>query len=81
MSRFIKLSNIVLNVAHINKIDIGKNKYYINLLNNSPSGFYIFMFGVISSEYSNYIVCANKNPSDYKVVTEWLNKLENSNNQ
>jgi len=80
MSRFLKLTNFILNANDIHKIVINPNVYYIHIASKQISGFSwttaIFGFGSISS-YSDLIeVCEKKHATDYKTVSEWINKIE-----
>ena len=78
MSRFIKLTNVLLNTNDIHKIVIQPNKYYIHIASKQINGFYwgigSFGLGNISSHTSEFEVCKTKHPTDYKIVTNWINK-------
>lgn len=76
MSKFIKLTNCIVNVNYIQSIVIKPNKYYINIASNkfdgsswSVAGFGI---GTISSNNSVIEVCETKHSSDYKTVSHWI---------
>ena len=76
MSKFIKLSSLILNIAHINKIEIKKDLYRISLLTNSSSGFYIICTGFMHPLTFEYDICAQKHPIDYKIMSDYINKFE-----
>lgn len=76
MSRFLKLTDMLINTNNINKIFIQQNKYYINIASKSFSGINFFSFGYIYSDNSNITICKTKNPKDYEIVTNWINKIE-----
>jgi hypothetical protein len=57
MPRLIKLSNIIINPININRIVIEPNRYLIHLIN----------------EKTDIKICQNKNPEDYKRISEWMN--------
>jgi hypothetical protein len=78
MSKFIKLTNFILNSNEIHKIVIQPNKYYIHIMSKRIDGFNfsIFGFGIgkISSYSSEIEVCEKKHLIDYKIVSEWISK-------
>ena len=76
MSKFIKLTNLIININYIQSIVIKPNKYCINLAsykfdgsNWSVTG---FGMGTISSYNSEIEVCETKHYSDYKIVSDWI---------
>lgn len=78
MSRFIKLTNMMLNTNTIKKISIMPNKYSIHLHNEFQSGFGIFICGSGFMNYTGDIVadvmevCENADPINYKIITDWI---------
>jgi len=78
MSKFIKLTNIIVNVNYIQSIVIKPNKYYINIITNSFDGSNWsgpgFGIGTISSYNYKIEVCETVNSSDYKIVSDWINQ-------
>ena len=78
MSKFIKLTNFVLNTNDIHKIVIKPNKYYIHIVAKNIAGFNftIGSFGVgnISSYTDEIEVCETKHSIDYKIVSDWILK-------
>lgn len=78
MSRFIKLSNALFNTNDIHKIVIQPNKYYIHIVNKKMDGFNLsiggFGLGNISSYTDEIEVCETNHPTDYKIVTYWIDK-------
>ena len=72
MYRFIKLSSVIINVPHINKITIENNKYIIHLIPIKYDGFIIFAGGAFSTEINEYIICKDKNLNDYNILTNWI---------
>ena len=81
MSKFIKLSNLLLNTNSIHSINMVQNKYFIRLSNNNIKGHWYCLFGFgygKMEEYTHDIeVCKLKNPMDYEIITEWVNKINN----
>ena len=80
MSKFIKLTNFLLNTNDIHKIVIQPNKYYIHFVSKKIDGFNWsiggFGIGTISSYSSEIEVCEKKHSTDYKIVTDWISKNE-----
>jgi len=80
MTRFIKLTDMLLNTNTINKILIKPNKYFIYINNKKFDGF-LWLIG--GSGFGNFTslnntteieVCETNHPIDYKIVSEWINK-------
>ena len=80
MSKFIRLTNFVLNTNDIHKIVIQPNKYYIHIVSKKIDGFNwgigAFGLGNISSYTSEVEVCETKHSIDYKIVSDWISKNE-----
>ena len=78
MSKFLKLTNFLLNTNDIHKIVIQPNKYYIHIISKKIDGSIWSMggvgFGNISSATSEIEVCETKHSIDYKIVSEWISK-------
>ena len=79
MSRFLKLTNMIINTNDIHKILIYPNKYDIYIVSKKIDGFSwscnIFGFGNISTHESQIQVCETKHSTDYKIVSEWISKI------
>jgi hypothetical protein len=77
MSRFIKLTNVIVNTNYIHEIIIKPNKYYI--MSKKLDGFELKFagsgIGWINQQYEQIVVCETKDPIDYKIVSDWINKL------
>ena len=79
MSRFIRLTSLLLNTNDIHKIVINANKYDIHITTKEITGnswIISAMFGMGSISTNNYKieVCQTKDPDDYKILSEWINK-------
>ena len=72
MSRFLKLTNIIINKNFIQHIDINKDKFIIHLMTNKTDGILIFCGGSYESYNTEVKVCKTENLSDYKKVTDWI---------
>jgi len=78
MSKFIKLTNLIINTNYIQTIVVKPNKYCINIVSNKFDGSNwsvpVFGFGTISSYNYEIEVCETKHSSDYKIVSHWIDK-------
>ena len=78
MSKFIKLSNHIININYIQSISIKPDKYYINVASNKMEGAQLniagFGFGKISSYNYEIKVCKTEHSTDYKIISDWINK-------
>ena len=79
MSKFIKFTNVILNSNDIRKIIISPNKYCICISSRKlyGSGWTIGGFGTgdISSYSEEIEVCKTKDPIDYKILSDWIDKI------
>jgi len=73
-----KLTNFLLNTNDIHRIVIHPNKYYIHVVGKKIEGFNwgigVFGLGNITSYTSEIEVCETKHATDYKIVTDWIDK-------
>ena len=78
MSKFIKLTNVIINTNTIHSILIKPNKYTIHITSKYFDGFSWsfagFGAGSISSFTSGIEVCKNEHAMDYKIVSDWIDK-------
>lgn len=79
MSKFIKLSNLIINKNYIHSITVKPNKYYINVMTNRFEGTKWMVagtgVGTISSYHCEIELCETKHPNDYKIISDWINNL------
>jgi hypothetical protein len=78
MSMFIKFSNYLLNTNDIHKIVIAPNKYYVYVFSKKINGHAYFFGGSGGSHISSYNdeieVCESKHSTDYKILSDWIDK-------
>ena len=74
MSRFIKLTSLIINTKQLNKIVIKPDKYFLHM-NNRIDGYLFFMGGTISSDDEILEICAITEPSDYQIIKTWIYTL------
>ena len=70
MSRFIKLSNMILNTAYIQKIDVQKTQYVLHMA-MFPTKLLVSVFGT-SGGYTEKICITNENNSDYRTIKQYM---------
>lgn len=76
MTKFIKLTDIIINTLHIINIDILPTKYTIFMSNNYLSGLFVLGSGSIDSLNNKIDICKNKHPCDYQIMKEWINQIK-----
>ena len=78
MSKFLKLTNFLINSNDIHKIVIKPNKYLIHIESKKLDGFIWsisgFSIGNIASHIYEIEVCETSHADDYKIVTDWIDK-------
>ena len=76
MSKFLKLTNLIVNKNYIHSIFIKPNKYYIHIVSNKFDGSTWIVAGFGNGNISSYNyeieVCETKHPSNYKIVSDWI---------
>jgi len=80
MTRFLRLTNFMINTNDIHKISIQPNKYMIHVISKRVDGLTIGLWGFgtghLSSSVSEIEVCEKKHSIDYKKMTDWMDKNE-----
>jgi hypothetical protein len=80
MSKFIRLTNYLINTNDIHSIVIKPNKYVIQIVSKKINGFNVGIFGFsigdISSVTSEIEVCEKKHSNDYNIVSEFISKYD-----
>lgn len=74
MSRFLKLSTKIINTRYIETIDIQPKMYKIALATKKYEGYILFGSGGIDFTYDDIEICEEKQPQDYALITDWINK-------
>lgn len=74
MSKFIKLTSLIINTNQLNSILIKPDKYIL-YANNRINGYLFFMGGTISSDNEILEICAIKEPTDYKIIKKWIEDI------
>lgn len=72
MSKFLKLTKIIINKNFIQRIDINKDKFIIHTMTNKTGGFMLFSLGLARSFNTKVEVCKTKDLNDYKTVADWI---------
>lgn len=72
MSRFLKLTNTIINKNVIQHIEIQKDKFIIHLMSNNTTGFCIVGSGRFDSLNTTLDICKTKQWNDYNIVAHWI---------
>lgn len=79
MSRFIKLTHIVINSSKIITINNTESKYYVQVCADALQyGTFFFGCGYLNTINSNTFIkiCKNEDPIDYQIMEKWINNLK-----
>ena len=79
MSRFLRLTNFLVNVNQIRLIEITPDKYKIRMIPHHISGNAIFGSGGFSSIHNDISICKKEDITDYTIVSNWLLAEKNNN--
>jgi hypothetical protein len=79
MSRFLKLTNRIINIKYINQIYLNDKSYQIFINTNNLSGMNLFGLGGIRW-YDDFIYInkdseKESDKKDYQIVKEWIEKM------
>jgi hypothetical protein len=72
MSRFLKLTNKIINTRYIETIDITPKMYKISFALKKYEGYILFASGGIDITEHEIEISEEKEPVDYAAVTEWI---------
>ncbi len=73
MSKFLRLTEMIINTKCIKTIKILPNKYEISLIDNYIGGLSIGGFGYVNTLDNIIHVCKIERKVDYEIFTDWLN--------
>ena len=72
MTRFLRLSSIIINTAKIVTIDVLPTKYTVRMCDQKVEGWLLFTSGSVDSKNTKIDVCENDHPDDYQIVKAWI---------
>jgi hypothetical protein len=76
MTRFLKLTQLVINTSKIGTIEKKQNKYYVHMLEGtSLSGVLFFGSGTFSTTCDPIEICKEQHSGDYKIMEDWINQI------
>ena len=75
MSQFIKLTSMIINKNLITSVFINQNKYHIYTVENNINGFIFFGSGGATSSPEKIVICEDKSPEDYKIISKWIETI------
>lgn len=74
MSKFLKLTNIIINKNLIHHIVLtNPDKIIIHLMANKTDGLLMFGGGGINSYNTTIKLCKTEHSKDFKIVDDWIN--------
>jgi len=76
MKQFIKLTSLIINKNLITSVFIKSNKYYIYTIENNINGFMLLGTGGSSSSPEKIVICGEKSPEDYKIISKWIDSIQ-----
>ena len=71
-SRFLRLTNFLVNVNQIRRIEIHPGAYKIHLIHDDLKGVTFMGTGYFTSQTESYTATEKDNINDYKLVSEWI---------
>jgi hypothetical protein len=77
MSRFIKLSNRIVNTAFITRVDIIKDKpaYELVMATSHIDGGWLFGSGNLMSQDYRIVASKEEHPESYKAIDDWIHSM------
>ena len=75
MSQFIKLTSMIINKNLIVSVFKKQNKFHIHTIENNINGFMLFGSGGVDSSPEKIIICEDKSPEDYKIISKWIDTI------
>lgn len=75
-SRFLRLTNFLININQIRRIDMSPGAYKIHLIQDELKGVTFMGTGYFTSQTETYTVSEKDHINDYKIVTEWIQNNE-----
>jgi hypothetical protein len=80
-SRFLRLTNFLVNVNQIRRIEIHPGAYKIQLIQDELKGVTFMGTGYFTSQTESYTATEKDHINDYKIIADWINNIENNKNQ
>jgi hypothetical protein len=66
---------MIINKNLITSVFIKPNKYHIYTVENNINGFMLLGSGGASSSPEKIVICEEKSPKDYKIISEWIDSI------
>lgn len=74
MTRFLRLTHLIVNTTKIVTIDISPTKYTMYMSNQTMDGWFFVFSGTVESIHNKIEICKNKHSTDYQIVKEWIRR-------
>jgi len=76
MYKFIRLKNVAINISHISKININKDKYTIHMNDFRSIGSILFASGDVTGYNTKIEICKINNYPDFYYISKFLDNNE-----
>ena len=77
-ARFLRLTNFLVNVNQIRRIEIHPGAYKIHLIHDDLKGVTFMGTGYFTSQSESYTATEKDHITDYKIIADWINNNENN---
>ena len=75
MTKFIRLTNLLINLADVHYIQkTDAKKYIITMRTQSFNGYILFGSGYFNSYHNQITVCEKENTDCYKLMDKWMDE-------
>ena len=74
--KFIRLGSMFINPSTIRTITMTDTRYTIQFVSENVSGTCLFGAGMVSSSNRYIVIDKKENPSDYRVLENWISRNE-----
>ena len=74
--KFIRLDKILINPSTIRTITMTDTRYTIQFMSENVAGACLFGSGMVSSSNRYIVIDKKEQPSDYRVLENWISKTE-----
>jgi hypothetical protein len=77
MSRFLKLSNRIINTAFIQRVEFDKDltKYTLHMAQIKLEGSLLFGSGSVGTSELTIYACKKEHPESYKAIKDWIDHM------
>jgi hypothetical protein len=66
---------MIINKNLITSVFMKQHKYHIYTVENNINGFMLFGSGGVDSSPEKIVICEEKSPEDYKIISKWIDTI------